>query len=154
MAPRRWSCQLRLSTRSASKDCSVSLSWRRSIRKTPTAILVGWGMQRRLHGGAIVRALDALSAISGNLSRPGGGCSFYYQRRAPFADLATGAAARHVREPMFGHDVLAAQDPPIRAIWVTAGNPVAMAKAFADNCSLANDYIGNPVRRSIVCETF
>lgn len=92
----------------------------------PTAILVGWGMQRRLHGGAIVRALDALSAISGNLQRPGGGCSFYFQRRAPFADLATGAAARHIREPMFGPDVLAAQDPPIRAIWITAGNPVAM----------------------------
>ena len=37
----------------------------------PTAILVGWGMGRRTVGGAIVRALDALSAISGNLGIPG-----------------------------------------------------------------------------------
>src|SRR5262249_8156061 len=41
----------------------------------PAAILVGWGMQRRANGGQIVRALDALSAISGNLFRSGGGCS-------------------------------------------------------------------------------
>jgi len=32
----------------------------------PTAILVGWGMARRVNGGSIVRALDALTAISGN----------------------------------------------------------------------------------------
>ncbi len=97
-----------------------------ALQNGPTAILVGWGMQRRERGGAIVRALDALSALSGNLFVPGGGCSFYYQRRGAFAPIHTGAAARHVREPMFGADVLAAQDPPIRAIWVTAGNPVAM----------------------------
>ncbi len=94
----------------------------------PTAILVGWGMQRRRHGAAIVRALDALSAISGNLFRRGGGSSFYFRRRGAFAtgDIATGAAARHVREPLFGADVLAAKDPPIRLIWITAGNPVCM----------------------------
>jgi anaerobic selenocysteine-containing dehydrogenase len=94
----------------------------------PTAILVGWGMQRRLQGGSIVRALDALSALSGNLFRPGGGSSFYFGRRAAFdvSAISSGAAARHVREPMFGPDVLSAQDPPIRAIWVTAGNPVCM----------------------------
>ncbi len=94
----------------------------------PTAILVGWGMQRRRHGGAIVRALDALAAISGNLFRPGGGCSFYFRRRGAFdtTALASGRMARAVREPLFGADVLAARDPAIRAIWVTAGNPVAM----------------------------
>lgn len=39
----------------------------------PCAILVGWGMGRRKAGGAIVRALDALSAISGNIGLAGGG---------------------------------------------------------------------------------
>lgn len=94
----------------------------------PTAILVGWGMQRRRHGGAIVRALDALAAISGNLFRSGGGCSFYFKRRKAFAnaELTAGVAVRSVREPLLGQDVLAAKDPPIRAIWVTAGNPVSM----------------------------
>ncbi|MEZ5966979.1 MAG: molybdopterin-dependent oxidoreductase [Planctomycetota bacterium] len=99
----------------------------------PTAILVGWGMQRRRCGGATVRALDAISALSGNLFRSGGGCSFYFKRRKAFANdaLATGAAVRRVREPLLGEDVLAAKDPPIRAMWVTAGNPVSMLPASA-----------------------
>ncbi len=113
----------------------------RELAEGPTAILVGWGMQRRGHGGTIVRALDALCAVSGNLARPGGGCSFYFKRRAPFdMTLFDGGAPppRRIREPLFGADVLAAQDPPIRAIWVTAGNPIAslpdshrVAQAFA-----------------------
>lgn len=96
----------------------------------PAAILVGWGMQRRSNGGRIVRALDALSAVSGNLFRPGGGCSFYFARRTAFdtASVARGPgiAPRRIREPLFAADIAAAMDPPIRAIWVTAGNPVAM----------------------------
>src|SRR6185436_2175719 len=36
------------------------------------------------------------------------------------------AAPRTVCEPLFGPDVLRLSDPPIRAVWVTAGNPVAM----------------------------
>jgi anaerobic selenocysteine-containing dehydrogenase len=96
----------------------------------PAAILVGWGMQRRMNGGHIVRALDALSAISGNLFRPGGGCSFYFGRRTAFDtdSVARGPAIapRVIREPLFAADVGAQKDPPIRAIWVTAGNPVAM----------------------------
>jgi anaerobic selenocysteine-containing dehydrogenase len=95
----------------------------------PTAILVGWGMGRRTVGGAIVRALDALGAISGNLGIPGGGVSFYFKRRAAF-DLSfirgLGAAPRSIPEPLFGPEVLAARDPAIRALWITAGNPVAM----------------------------
>ncbi len=93
----------------------------------PTAILVGWGMQRRQRGGAIVRALDALAAISGNLFRPGGGVSFYFKRRKPFRPF--GPEVRHprvIREPLLGQDLLAAKDPLVRFLWVTAGNPVAM----------------------------
>lgn len=92
----------------------------------PTAILVGWGMQRRQRGGAIVRALDALCAISGNLFRSGGGVSFYFARRKSFR--AFGPVVKHprtIREPLLGQDMLAA-DPPIRVMWVTAGNPVSM----------------------------
>jgi anaerobic selenocysteine-containing dehydrogenase len=95
----------------------------------PTAILVGWGMGRRWNGVSIVRALDALCAISGNLGRPGGGVSFYYKRRAAFdTSFVRGKASapRTVCEPLLGQEILAASDPPIRAVWVTAGNPVAM----------------------------
>jgi len=94
----------------------------------PTAILVGWGMGRRANGAAIVRALDALAAISGNLGLPGGGVSFYFKRRGAFdTDLLKGIEPpRTICEPLFGEQVLEAKEPPIRAVWITCGNPVAM----------------------------
>lgn len=91
----------------------------------PTTILVGWGMARRRNGGAIVRALDALGAITGNVGIRGAGVSYYHQRRSAFSSPVTGAAARTIPEPLFGPALLAA-DPPVRALWVTAGNPAAM----------------------------
>lgn len=97
------------------------------LHKGPCAILVGWGMGRRVNGGAIIRAVDALSAISGNLGVPGGGVSYYYWRRKAFDhSFIQGTAPRRILEPLFGPQVLAAADPPIRAVWITAGNPVAM----------------------------
>ena len=97
----------------------------------PAAILVGWGMARRRNGASIVRALDALGVITGNLFAKGGGVSYYYKRRGAF-DTSFGrqpdvdTAPRSVCEPLFGQDVLAMADPPIRAVWITAGNPVVM----------------------------
>jgi anaerobic selenocysteine-containing dehydrogenase len=100
----------------------------RRLAEGPTAIVVGWGMGRRRTGAAMVRALDALSAVSGNLGVPGGGVSFYFKRRGAFdTDVLEGAAPpRTVCEPLFGPEILALRDPPIRAVWITAGNPVAM----------------------------
>ena len=93
----------------------------------PTAILIGWGMQRRQRGAAIVRALDALCAISGNLFRSGGGVSFYFARRKSFRAFGPEVSPpRTIREPMLGRDMLDAKDSPIRLMWVTAGNPVSM----------------------------
>jgi anaerobic selenocysteine-containing dehydrogenase len=95
----------------------------------PCTIVVGWGMGRRERGAATVRALDALGAISGNLGRPGGGVSYYFKRRGAFdTSFVKGEAVapRTVCEPMFGVEVPAMKDPPIRALWVTCGNPVAM----------------------------
>jgi len=94
----------------------------------PTAILVGWGMGRRANGGTAVRALDALCAVSGNIGIAGGGVSFYFRRRGAFDTslVTTGAAPRTILEPRLGADVLEAKDPPVRAVWITTGNPVAM----------------------------
>lgn len=108
---------------------SVAEDLARRLHDRPCAILVGWGMGRRVNGAAIVRALDALGALSGNLGIPGGGVSFYFKRRGAFdTSFIAGkrVAPRTVCEPLFGPDVLAMRDPPIRAVWVTAGNPVAM----------------------------
>jgi anaerobic selenocysteine-containing dehydrogenase len=95
----------------------------------PSAILVGWGMQRRARGAATVRMLDALGAISGNLGVPGGGVSFYFKRRGAFdTSFVKGLAAapRSISEPLLGRGILDASDPAIRMVWITAGNPVAM----------------------------
>jgi anaerobic selenocysteine-containing dehydrogenase len=114
--------------RLADVDVEVAVDLARRLHRGPTTILVGWGMARRRIGGAIVRALDALGAVSGNLGIPGGGVSYYFRRRGAFRKLARGpeAAPRTVCEPLFGSEVLAKDDPPIRALWITAGNPVAM----------------------------
>ena len=94
----------------------------------PSAILVGWGMQRRTNGSATVRVLDALGAISGNIGVSGGGVSFYFKRRGAFdtSSMATEAPPRALPEPLLGRAILEASDPPVRMVWVTAGNPVAM----------------------------
>lgn len=95
----------------------------------PSAILVGWGMQRKAQGSATVRMLDALGAISGNLGVPGGGVSFYFKRRGAY-DVSfirgQSAAPRLLSEPRLGRDLLETRDPEIRMVWITAGNPVAM----------------------------
>jgi anaerobic selenocysteine-containing dehydrogenase len=107
------------------EDAAADLAAR--LHAGPTTILVGWGMGRRQNGAGIVRALDALGAITGNVGVPGGSVAFEAKRRRAF-DLSflSGNAPRRIREPLLGQDILAAADPPIRAVWVTAGNPVAM----------------------------
>jgi len=96
--------------------------------RSPANIQVGWGLQRRLHGGATVRVLDALAAMSGNLGVSGGGVTFYYKRRRAF-DTERWAAPdsrRGIPEPLLGEGILAATDPPVRAVVIDNGNPVAM----------------------------
>lgn len=105
----------------------LALAREYSVR--PAALLIGWGLQRRRHGSATVRALDALGAISGNIGLPGGGISYYFKRRGAF-DLSFArrdeVAPRLLPEARLGPAILAASDPPIRAAWITAANPVAM----------------------------
>jgi anaerobic selenocysteine-containing dehydrogenase len=112
--------------READLDASAAVEIASRLHEGPCAILIGWGMARRQNGTSIVRAIDALSAISGNLGVPGGGASYYFWRRKTF-DLGflNVPPPRTILEPLLGEQVLAARDPEIKAIWVTAGNPVA-----------------------------
>lgn len=94
----------------------------------PGNIQVGWGLQRRLHGSATIRVLDALAALTGNYGVPGSGVTFYYRRRGAFAvdRYRAPATRRGLFEVTLGADILAAEDPPVRAVVVDNGNPVAM----------------------------
>ena len=126
---RRWSNKHEVREWAALADVSEAevLQLADRFAAGPTAILVGWGMQRRQRGGAIVRALDALCAISGNLFCSGGGCSFYFARRKPFRPFGQVVEPpRTIREPLLGQDLLDESKPRIRVMWVTAGNPVSM----------------------------
>ncbi|MEO8705739.1 MAG: molybdopterin-dependent oxidoreductase [Kofleriaceae bacterium] len=106
-------------------EVAVDLAHR--LHAGPTTIVVGWGMGRRLNGAGIVRALDALGAITGNIGVPGAGVTFEAKRRRPFdLSFVRGNAPRFITEPLLGEQILAATDPPIRAVWITAANPVAM----------------------------
>lgn len=95
----------------------------------PSAILVGWGMQRRTNGAGVIRAIDGLAAVSGNLGIVGGGVSFYCKRRGAFEQSFledAPPAPRSIPEPLLGPGILEASDPPIRMVWVSSANPVAM----------------------------
>ena len=114
----------------------------------PTTILAGWGMQRRRNGAAIIRAIDALAAVSGNVGVPGGCISFYFPRKSAF-DLSfvnDGLAPRTVSEPLLGRDIANANDPPIKMVFVSAANPVtnipdskAVAQALSERFTVVVD---------------
>ncbi|MFS8070498.1 MAG: molybdopterin-dependent oxidoreductase, partial [Byssovorax sp.] len=94
----------------------------------PAALFVGWGLARRLHGSATVRLLDALGALTGNLGLPGGGVSYYFQRRGgfdtSFIKRPENAGARTFLEPILGEELLSA-DPRVRVAILDNGNPVS-----------------------------
>jgi anaerobic selenocysteine-containing dehydrogenase len=111
-------------------EADVSLDDARFLAETlgvkPCTILVGWGMGRRVNGAQTVRAVDALGAVTGNVGVPGGCVSYYFNRKSAVTSLkGDGEPPRTFSEPLFGAQVLAA-NPPVRFLWVTAGNPVAM----------------------------
>lgn len=101
----------------ADVDVAAAEDLAHRLHDGPTTILVGWGMGRRLNGAGIVRALDALGAITGNVGVPGGAVAFESRRRRPFdLSLIERNAPRFITEPLLGEQVLAATDPPIRAV--------------------------------------
>jgi anaerobic selenocysteine-containing dehydrogenase len=97
-------------------------------RTRPASIFVGWGLARRLHGSATVRLLDALGAVTGNLGVPGGGVSYYFQRRGGFdtswVKRPENLGARTLLEPLLGEEILRA-DPKIRVAVVDNANPAS-----------------------------
>ena len=95
----------------------------------PVATLIGLGPSYWSHGGANVRLIDALAALSGNLGVAGGGVSTSFFRRPPFdwsmLDAAPASAGRHVLLPRLGDDILTVSDPPLKMGWIAGANPAA-----------------------------
>lgn len=101
------------------------------MREKPTSILLGWGLHRHEFAHQMLRPIDALGAISGNIGVPGGGVSQGFEEYGPYDPQYWGDDLNPPRRTLFigrvGEEILAARDPEIRMIFVNAGNPLCMA---------------------------
>ncbi|MHC1711598.1 MAG: molybdopterin-dependent oxidoreductase [Solidesulfovibrio sp.] len=97
----------------------------------PTATLLGWGLHRFTLGHEMVRAVDALGAVSGNIGLAGGGVSQGFEEWGPYEASLWGEdlhpPRRKLLMPQIGREILAAKNPSIHMAVITAANPVCMA---------------------------
>jgi len=101
------------------------------MTQRPTSILMGWGLHRHEYAHQSIRAVDALGATAGLIGVPGGGVSQGFEEYGPYDQQYWGDGLNPPRRtlllPRVGEEILAARDPEIRMIFVTAANPVCMA---------------------------
>lgn len=96
----------------------------------PTCTFLGLGLQRYSNGGNTIRAIDALAAVSGNIGLPGGGAN--YAHLGVGRSFNTAALALPEKREQWrtftrmtqADEVLQAQNPPIKMLFVTRGNPL------------------------------
>ncbi|MFK4763733.1 molybdopterin-dependent oxidoreductase [Desulfobaculum sp. SPO524] len=91
----------------------------------PTAMLIGWGLQRYVHGGENVRFINAVALLSGNIGVSGGGSYYGISSSRNFVKWAkdAGTPSRNLPIHDLGRAILRA-DPPVEMIWVDGMNPV------------------------------
>ena len=117
----------------------------------PATIWIGYGLQRHVNGGATVRAIDALVAMTGNVGKVGGGAryghlftwGFNYHaliQKPPegsvgfvgetgpkgefeFKRAETSYSDRTVNINQTARAILTTDKPPIRMLWVSCKNP-------------------------------
>jgi anaerobic selenocysteine-containing dehydrogenase len=112
----------------------VSRLGERIASTRPTAIRIGLGLQRHGGGGAAIRAITAIPAVTGDWRHPGGGALCMTEGHFP---LHTGRiafprdlprpAARTVNMSRLGEALTALDDPPVTALVVFDANPAAAA---------------------------
>jgi anaerobic selenocysteine-containing dehydrogenase len=95
----------------------------------PIANWVGFGMQRHANGGQTVRAINALTVLTGNLGVKGGGLFYYYfvNQHFPMALTKThgSQANRRIDLNQFAQEALKLKDPPLKFLWVASRNPLS-----------------------------
>ncbi len=104
----------------------------------PAAIRLNYGVQRSEHGGAAVRAIAALPALTGSWRESGGGLqlstsqAFHFDRKAlemPELQMksALGREARIVNMAELAKALTQLDSPPVKAMVVYNSNPAAIA---------------------------
>ena len=104
----------------------VMLAEKLTIEK-PTAVFIGYGMQRYPYGGAAVRCIDMLAALTGNVGIAGGGANYSnvtgdYLDMNPFNVNQEGS--RMINRAMFGKTVKTLNEPPLKLLFISRSNPV------------------------------
>ena len=99
--------------------------------KKPLATFTGLGPAYWTNGGANVRLVDALAAISGNIGISGGGMSTDIMGSAglnlAMLREAPKGESRRVLLPRLGEDILNTRDPAIKMGWIAGANPASSA---------------------------
>jgi len=101
----------------------------------PATVCAGFGMQRYTNSGQTMRSIIALLALTGNIGRPGAGWQFANLQSAIFdtvkdpvafypPERSDGIARISISTSRLGREMLEADDPPLKMIWVERGNPV------------------------------
>lgn len=101
----------------------------------PMTLIPGYGMQRYTNGGQTVRAILALSVITGNIGKPGACWHYANLQSYVFDDVLEplcyyppekpdGTIRRSISTARLGEDMLNTKDPELKMIWVERGNPL------------------------------
>lgn len=120
----------------------------------PASVWIGYGMQRHTNGGAMVRAIDAFVAMTGNIGVEGGGARYGHLRTWGFNyhamiqkqpegsvgfvgasgpkgefDFAGESAAaysdRAYNINKTAQEILDSKDPELKMLWISCKNPFA-----------------------------
>jgi anaerobic selenocysteine-containing dehydrogenase len=106
---------------------------RRLAETRPTGIRIGIGLQRHGGGGMAVRTITCIPGVTGDWRHPGGGV--HYDTRGFFGlnwsalrrdDLRV-RDARALHASRLGDILLETNDPPVKALFLYASNPLASA---------------------------
>ncbi len=94
--------------------------------------IIGWGLQRHIHGGETVRWINALAYLTGHVGRIGEGIYFNVSSRRHFSyegvtyPLGYEKPRRELCLPRIGREILDSE-PPVEMVWINGTNIVNQA---------------------------
>jgi anaerobic selenocysteine-containing dehydrogenase len=103
----------------------------RIARTRPTAIRATMGLQRHAGGGTALRLLACIPGVTGDWAHRGGGVSYsttgHYQlnKAGLYRDDLRRGPVRTLSMTRIGEGLLDLDDPPVKALFVIAANPLA-----------------------------
>jgi len=119
----------------AAKECDIDADAIKSLAELmadrgPVAIRLGMGMQRHAGSGQAARVISCLPVVTGDYVRLGGGLCYSTSQLYPIdtdllnrPDLAPNPT-RLLAMTRLGEGLLDLEDPPVKALFVLAGNPM------------------------------